>query len=265
MDANFRLKSKLRSASTKDPKMGLGWAYFVDNAPYSEFLKDYVDQDEVSHLACSSLRNSKLVCICRSVPASVFRLFSTCSQKNRRVCVQQASPPSAVPTIKCFDHLASAISRKASGKPYIRSSSLHDAHYTNSYCNMDYIFTSSVQRVGLRSMKISYDVGCQWYINFWIRHNLLPPHLRLSFHPDSVRALVPEYHLQSHEEKCHSPFSFNYTKGCGRTDGEGVKRNWDELNGQAASTSEMTPGHRWETLDNCCRWVNFRKTMGLGM
>ncbi|KAF7965306.1 hypothetical protein HWV62_44514 [Athelia sp. TMB] len=46
--------------------------------------------------------------------------------------------------------------------------------------------------------------------------------------------------------------------------GEGVERNWDELNGQAPSTAEMLPGHRWETLDDCCSWANWRKSMGLG-
>lgn len=47
MDANFRLRSKLRAAVSRDPAMGLGWAYFVDHQPYAEFIKDYVDQDEV--------------------------------------------------------------------------------------------------------------------------------------------------------------------------------------------------------------------------
>ncbi|KZP09460.1 hypothetical protein FIBSPDRAFT_759942, partial [Athelia psychrophila] len=44
---------------------------------------------------------------------------------------------------------------------------------------------------------------------------------------------VPKFHLQSHKEKCHSPFSFNYLLGSGHTEGEGPEHNWDELNGQA--------------------------------
>lgn len=130
-------------------------------------------------------------------------------------------------------------------------------------CNMDYLFTSSVTGVGLRMLTISYDVGCQWFINFYRRMALLPQHLQVS-NTLNVRPLVPKFHLQSHEEKCHSPFSFNFMKGGARTDGEGVERNWDDLNGQAPSTSEMLPGHRWETLDDCCAWTNWRKTMGLG-
>jgi hypothetical protein len=47
MDANFRLRSRLRGAINKEPRLGLGWAYFVNNEPYSEFIKDYVDEEEV--------------------------------------------------------------------------------------------------------------------------------------------------------------------------------------------------------------------------
>ena len=129
---------------------------------------------------------------------------------------------------------------------------------------MDYVFASSVTGVGLRMLTISYDVGCQWWTRFnTVRRDRLPE--RLQTLPQWIRALVPKFHLASHQESCHSPFSFNYAAGCGRTDGEGVERNWAELNGQAASTAEMLPGHRWETLDDCCGWANWRKSMGLGM
>jgi hypothetical protein len=47
MDANFRLKSRLRGAINREPTLGLGWSYFVNNGPYADFIKDYVDQDEV--------------------------------------------------------------------------------------------------------------------------------------------------------------------------------------------------------------------------
>ena len=47
MDANFRLRSKLRSVVNKNHTLGPGWSYFVDNGPYSDFIKDYVDEEEV--------------------------------------------------------------------------------------------------------------------------------------------------------------------------------------------------------------------------
>ena len=133
-----------------------------------------------------------------------------------------------------------------------------------SQCNINYLFTSSIAGVGIQMLTLSYDVGCHWFIKLWACMNNLPAALKLLLPTLAIRALVPKFHLQSHEEKCHSTFSFNYSKGCGWTDGEGVECNWDELNGQAPSTAEMVPGHHWETLNDCCRWANFHKTIGLG-
>jgi Kyakuja-Dileera-Zisupton transposase len=129
---------------------------------------------------------------------------------------------------------------------------------------MDYLFASSIVGCSLQLVTVSYDVGCQWFTNFWTRAKLLPASIGFSLPSLNIRALVPKFHLQSHIEACHSAFSFNFFKGGARTDGEGVERNWDELNGQGPSTSEMLPGARWNTLDDCCGWVNWRKTMGLG-
>jgi hypothetical protein len=47
MDANFRLRSKLWGMQSKDPTLMPGWAYFVNNGTYTDFIKDYVDQDKV--------------------------------------------------------------------------------------------------------------------------------------------------------------------------------------------------------------------------
>ena len=130
---------------------------------------------------------------------------------------------------------------------------------------MDYLFASSILGVGLQLVIISYDVACQWFCRFWQRVPFLPPHLANALSGFSIHALVPKFHLQSHNEGCHSAFSFNFFKGAARTDGEGVEQNWDELNEQGPSTSEMLPGAQWDTLDDCCAWANWRKTMGLGV
>lgn len=103
------------------------------------------------------------------------------------------------------------------------------------------------------------------HANVWQRMEALPVWLHLDIPFTTLCALVPKFHLQGHTEVCHSPFSFNFFKGGARTDGEGVKRNWDELNRQGPSTSEMLPGSRWDMLDDCVGWVNWRKAMGLGM
>ena len=92
----------------------------------------------------------------------------------------------------------------------------------------------------------------------------LPLHLRINLPEASVQAKVPKFHLQSHQEQCHGPFSFAFTKGVGHVDGEGVEQNWDYLNGQGPSTKEMVPGNQWESLDDCCGHSNWRKIVGLG-
>lgn len=48
MDANFRLKSRLRGPVDRDPSLGSGLAYFVDYEPYIAFIRDYVDDEDVS-------------------------------------------------------------------------------------------------------------------------------------------------------------------------------------------------------------------------
>lgn len=48
MDANFRLKSRLRGSLARDPALGPGFGYFVEYAPYAKFINSYVDQDDVS-------------------------------------------------------------------------------------------------------------------------------------------------------------------------------------------------------------------------
>jgi hypothetical protein len=46
MDANFRLKLRDRHIKN-DPKLGPGWAYYVDEKPYQEEMEKYSDQVEV--------------------------------------------------------------------------------------------------------------------------------------------------------------------------------------------------------------------------
>jgi hypothetical protein len=73
MDANFRLKSRLQAAINKEPRLGLGWGYFVNNEPYFDFIKDYVDEEEVCSIISIGLYLTNN--ICRYAPASAFRHY----------------------------------------------------------------------------------------------------------------------------------------------------------------------------------------------
>ncbi|KAJ7106120.1 hypothetical protein C8R43DRAFT_963449 [Mycena crocata] len=48
MDANFRMKSRLRKNARMDNPLGPGLGYLVEGEPYADFLKDYIGEKDVS-------------------------------------------------------------------------------------------------------------------------------------------------------------------------------------------------------------------------
>jgi hypothetical protein len=41
------MKNKIKSSESKDPTLAPGLAYFNDHGPYIDFVKQFVNQDEV--------------------------------------------------------------------------------------------------------------------------------------------------------------------------------------------------------------------------
>jgi hypothetical protein len=130
----------------------------------------------------------------------------------------------------------------------------------NRYSNIDYLFFSSLIGITLLTIVASYDIACQWSCKFLTWAKAMPPIMRL---PSWINVLfkVPKFHLPLHIKECHGPFSFSYTKGVGRTDGEGMERNWSWLNWSARSVSVMGPGSHEDTIDDLCGFSNWRKTV----
>jgi hypothetical protein len=50
VDACFRLKRRLISSEDKDPALGSGWAYYVEDKPFREYIKSVEDQQEASNM-----------------------------------------------------------------------------------------------------------------------------------------------------------------------------------------------------------------------
>ena len=50
IDACFRLKRKQISSWNRDPSLQDGWAYFVENKPFLDWIESMKDQKEVSTL-----------------------------------------------------------------------------------------------------------------------------------------------------------------------------------------------------------------------
>lgn len=46
IDANFRLKRKQVSSEKADPSLGKGWAYFVEQDAYTEYLRKFDNETQ---------------------------------------------------------------------------------------------------------------------------------------------------------------------------------------------------------------------------
>lgn len=91
-----------------------------------------------------------------------------------------------------------------------------------------------------------------------------PEHLRVPIDTKDVRTVIPKYHFNGHKEEDHNRYSLNLVIGVGRTDGEEIERNWFRHNATAASTREMGPGSRHDTLEDHFGWSNHVKSTSLG-
>lgn len=132
------------------------------------------------------------------------------------------------------------------------------------YLNMDYLFFSSLENTPLRWLVVSYDIACQWHKNIWDRMRIFPHERQILHGMECIKFLVPKFHLPAHIEACNIAFSFNLTKGVGRTDGEAPERGWADANRLAGSTKEMGPGSRRDTIDDHFNDWNWKKIIALG-
>ncbi|KAG6824771.1 hypothetical protein H0H92_005865 [Tricholoma furcatifolium] len=227
-DANFRLKNRLRSSEEKDPTLGPGFAYFLSSDEYLSHLSKYIAEDEISH--------------CVGFAA----LWAANKKKSKGLRA------TGVASVSCSRH------------QLFRQTGTGDLQKGERYSNMDAVFLSSIATISNQSILLCYDIACQYCINFSKRHeNMKTERLKLVKIPQ-IDFKVPKFHLPPHKSKCHGPFSLNYTPGAGRTDGEGVERNWAWLNGAVSSTSQMGPGARHDTLDDFMAFWNYQKTVDLG-
>ena len=127
---------------------------------------------------------------------------------------------------------------------------------------MDYLFYKSLWACTLVMLIVSYDIACQWSV--YLKRRMANLDYSFLDRWAHVIYLVPKFHLPAHVIGCRTRFSFNFTKGIGRTDGEAPERGWAEVNPLAASTKEMGPGSRRDTLDAHFGDYNWRKFVGMG-
>ncbi|KAJ7823335.1 hypothetical protein B0H14DRAFT_3088913 [Mycena olivaceomarginata] len=114
------------------------------------------------------------------------------------------------------------------------------------YGNMDYVVASAWRHLrDLLFFLLSYDIMCQWVKNLRDRLLKLPPALRFQ--------LAHYFYF----------FSLLYTLGSAQADMEGIERIWSSSGLMGASTREMGPGSRQDTLDDFWHYWNWNKVVGM--
>ncbi|KAJ7049741.1 hypothetical protein C8F01DRAFT_1001683 [Mycena amicta] len=228
IDANFRLKNRLRRNEISDPPLGPGWAYWVEPKGYQQHVKDHMSEADLSN------------CIA----------FAALLQQNTRMTT--GLRVSGVGGCVCARHEG------------MRPNGLGDLQKGERYCNMDWIFFSAIMSLIFLWLTISYDIACQWKLRLADRMKTLPPHMQKSFDECKVQFGLPVWHADSHEADCHDQNALRFKLGVGKTDGEAIERLWARLNAASYSTKEMGLGHRADVLDDLIDNHNFLKNLQLG-
>ncbi|TRM56317.1 hypothetical protein BD626DRAFT_575841 [Schizophyllum amplum] len=226
-DANFRLKNLVRQNERHDPELGDGMGYFVKKKEYEEHIASYVNEVDIS------------TCIA----------FQALVEKDTKATT--GLRVSGVGGTICARH------------ELVQPHGLADLQKGERYCNVDYILLSVIVMLGYAALTVSYDIGCQYMINFFARMKKLPPVLQKDAKELDVVFGLPVWHGGIHEEICRTRNSLKYHDGIGRTDGEAIERIWSLLNPFAWATKYMGAGARHDWLEDKVDNVNFGKLVTL--
>lgn len=123
---------------------------------------------------------------------------------------------------------------------------------------------SAIFGFALITLIASYDIACQYLKGFWQRITRLPEHLQPNILPENLHGKIPKFHYDAHCKKDHAQYSFNFTKGVGRINGEGIERLWGWVKKGVGQTVEMGPGARHDVLDDFFGYINWRKMADIG-
>ncbi|KAK7019477.1 CxC2 domain-containing protein [Favolaschia claudopus] len=228
VDANFRMRNRLRANAHYDPPLGSGWGYMQEANAYKRFLLNATPEKDIS------------TCVA----------FAALAQKETRLTTGLRA--SGLGGVVCARH------------ELIRPQGLGDLQKGERYSNMDYIVVAAVLGIALLYLAICYDIVCQWKIKFRERMAAMPENMRLDLNKTTVVFGLPVWHATAHERKCQVQNSLTYQEGVGRTDGEGTERVWSVMTGMAAATKEMNWGAREDHIEDKVDYHNNQKNLRHG-
>ncbi|GBE83267.1 hypothetical protein SCP_0503150 [Sparassis crispa] len=229
LDANFHLKRKKVSSDTIDPGLNHGYAYFVEEKTYKDYLTTYNSLVTEESSTCNNHDAVKLANMKGSVAGTV---------------------ASGVDAVTCTRH------------DMRLPCSVGDLQKGECYVNMDYMFFSTLGIDAPHDVIISYNIACQWSKNLRKRH-LIYESCLFQMEDHEFIFLVLKFHIHTHQQSCQDSYSFHKTPHVAETDGKGVERPWSDSNMYSSSTKEMGPGLWRDFLDDAFADYNWRKICGM--
>jgi hypothetical protein len=261
-DANFKLQRGDRNQG-EGKALCDGYGYVVKEREYKEYLEKNKDvKQEVKLLQFTQFRRVNQA-MQRSTCVSHDAVNNADTRETRGLSI------TGVGTVDCARHDMKrpvAMVPLTGGERLVWSTDLQPSSQFCSYVNMDYANYMSWRNTLLLWIVLSYDIMCQYWVNFWTR---MTTHFddksgRLYSGDVHFTPLIPKFHLPAHIKRCWEKFNFNFAKWTGHTDGEGVERGWSLLNRLKRSLKEMGPGAWRDTLEDHIGDSNWKKIGGFG-
>ncbi|KAJ7575193.1 hypothetical protein C8J56DRAFT_801798 [Mycena floridula] len=230
-DADFKIKRRDVSSEEKDPGLCQGHAYFVEQTGYDAYLE-----------ANKGVKQAASKCVSHDAVNKADR------KEVRGLKV------TGLATVDCTRHEMK------------RPNGLAALQKGERYVNIDFIVWMSLWFTMLNFIVMSYDIMCQYSVNFYSRMSAVFGESTSRIHTKDVQFIwtVPKFHLPAHIQSCWQSFNFNYTRWTGRSDGEAVERGWSWLNRLRRSIKEMGPGSWRDTIEDHVSFHNWQKVTGMG-
>ncbi|KAF7311359.1 CxC2 domain-containing protein [Mycena kentingensis (nom. inval.)] len=217
IDANFRLKNRIRANEYEDSPLAFGRMYFGELRKYLEHLKGYVKEEDIT------------TCIA----FAALLLKDTKVTKGLRV--------SGVGGCVCARH------------GLILPLGIGDLQKGERYSNMDWIVLSALRTINVEDINLSYDIACQWKVNFERRAKVIAE-------KDPDMPLLERFRRIQYG----LPNALGLLQGLGKTDGEAIERTWSVLNPAGFATKEMSLPARMDCLEDRMAFVNEQKNYKQG-
>ncbi|KAF7288129.1 CxC2 domain-containing protein [Mycena chlorophos] len=249
VDANFRLKNRIRRNERFDPPLGKGFGYFVHTDAYKTHLLKYVKEEEVIAFLVLITNGTDSYC-----PSQFHACASFAALRQKDTKVTTGLRVSGVGGVICARH------------GLVRRQGMGDLQKGERYANMDFIVLATLEKEEVKAVTITYDVACHWQVLLPTRAALIRSRGGITTDLSSFKMqfALPVWHAAAHEVNCRTTNTLSYALGVGKTDGEGIERTWSLLNPIAWSTKEMGEGARHDALEDKIDHLNFEKNIGFG-